>query len=71
MKPKFTLRDLLAIVTIAAMTLGWWLDRSRLESRVDKLERDLSFVTIWMNNDGVYLVHDKDGEPDFALKTTQ
>jgi hypothetical protein len=28
--PKLTLRDLFAIVTIVALALGWWLDRSRL-----------------------------------------
>ena len=28
---KLTLRDLFAVVTIVALALGWWLDRSRLE----------------------------------------
>ena len=28
--PKLTLRDLFAVVTIVALALGWWLDRSRL-----------------------------------------
>jgi hypothetical protein len=27
---KLTLRDLFAVVTIVALALGWWLDRSRL-----------------------------------------
>ena len=28
--PKLTLRDLFAVVTIVALALGWWVDRSRL-----------------------------------------
>jgi hypothetical protein len=28
--PKLTHRDLFAVVTIVALALGWWLDRSRL-----------------------------------------
>src|SRR5687767_7176760 len=28
--PKPSLRDLFAVVTIVALALGWWLDRSRL-----------------------------------------
>jgi hypothetical protein len=27
---KLTLRDLFAVVTIVALALGWWVDRSRL-----------------------------------------
>lgn len=30
--PKLTLRDLFAVVTIVALALGWWVDRSRLNS---------------------------------------
>jgi hypothetical protein len=69
MKPKLTLRDLLAIVTIVAMALGWWADRSRLANRVDILARELSFVTNYLNQQGMYLVQDKDGNLDFALGT--
>jgi hypothetical protein len=28
--PKLTLRDLFAVVTIVAILIAWWLDRSRL-----------------------------------------
>jgi hypothetical protein len=28
--PKLTLRDLFAVVTVVALALGWWVDRSRL-----------------------------------------
>jgi hypothetical protein len=28
--PKLSLRDLFAVVTIVALALGWWVDRSRL-----------------------------------------
>jgi hypothetical protein len=33
--PKLTLRDLFAVVTIVALALGWWLDRSRLADARD------------------------------------
>jgi hypothetical protein len=47
--PKLTLRDLFAVVTIVALALGWWLDRSRLarsldfhQARTERLEQELA-----------------------------
>jgi hypothetical protein len=37
--PKLTLRDLFAVVTIVALALGWWLDRSRL-ARIHAVTRE-------------------------------
>jgi hypothetical protein len=36
--PKLTLRDLFAVVTIVALALGWWVDRSRFVERLERLE---------------------------------
>jgi hypothetical protein len=36
--PKLSLRDLFAVVTIVALALGWWLDRSRLAAENRMLE---------------------------------
>jgi hypothetical protein len=30
---RFTIRDLLLIIALVAVSLGWWLDRSRLAAR--------------------------------------
>jgi hypothetical protein len=38
--PKLTLRDLFAAVTIVALVLGWWLDRSRLARKSEKATRE-------------------------------
>jgi hypothetical protein len=37
--PKFTLRDLFALVTIVALALGWGVDHWRLYGRIYTLER--------------------------------
>jgi hypothetical protein len=38
--PKLTLRDLFAVVTIVALWLGWWLDRSRLAEQRNTARRE-------------------------------
>ncbi|MBW3599113.1 MAG: hypothetical protein KY475_17815 [Planctomycetes bacterium] len=43
--PKLTLRDLFAVVTIVALALGWWLDRSRLAGENESL-RDMIVIEI-------------------------
>jgi hypothetical protein len=42
--PKLTLRDLFAVVTIVALALGWWLDRSRLAKERDGWRTQSEFV---------------------------
>jgi hypothetical protein len=48
---KFSVRDLLLATVIVALTVGWWVDRSRLEERrrsvegrriLDRLTSDMS-----------------------------
>jgi hypothetical protein len=39
--PKLTLRDVFAVMTIVALALGWWLDRSRLEREKRELFGEL------------------------------
>jgi hypothetical protein len=48
--PKLTLRDLFAVVTIVALALGWWVDRSRLaesaaslQERADRAEANATY----------------------------
>src|SRR5689334_14536321 len=36
---KFTIRDLLLVTAILALAAGWWVDRSALKPRVEKLEQ--------------------------------
>jgi len=35
---KFTIRDLLLVTVIAALVVGWWVDRSRLANQIRKLK---------------------------------
>jgi hypothetical protein len=44
--PKLTLRDLFAVVTMVALALGWWVDRSRLVKRLERLEAASHPMTI-------------------------
>ena len=44
--PKLALRDLFAIVTIFALGLGWWLDRSRLKSENTFLREQQKFAEL-------------------------
>jgi hypothetical protein len=38
--PKFNLRDLIWLVVVVAMGVGWWIDRTRQQQRIDALEAD-------------------------------
>jgi hypothetical protein len=49
--PKLSLRDLFAVVTIVALLLGWWVDRSRLvdslmsrDARIEALQTDMDVM---------------------------
>jgi hypothetical protein len=44
--PKPTLRGLFAVGAIVALALGWWVDRSRLVKRLERLEAASSPRTI-------------------------
>ena len=37
--PKLTLRDLFAVVTIAAILVAWWLDHARFSKEIESLRR--------------------------------
>jgi hypothetical protein len=37
--PKLTLRDLFAAVTIVAILVAWWADRTRLRRTIDEIYR--------------------------------
>jgi hypothetical protein len=41
---KFSLRDLFWLVLVAAMGIGWWVERSQLKQR---LERDTRHINVW------------------------
>jgi hypothetical protein len=38
---KLTLRDLFAVVTIVAVLVAWWVDRSRLADEVKRLAEEV------------------------------
>ena len=42
--PRLTLRDLFWLVLVAAMGLGWWVERAQLKQR---LERDTRHINVW------------------------
>jgi hypothetical protein len=44
---KFSIRDLFLVTVIAALVLGWWVDRQVREARVKQLEKALSEVTLY------------------------
>jgi hypothetical protein len=43
-RPRVTLRDLFWLVLVAAMGLGWWVERAQLKQR---LERDTRHINVW------------------------
>ena len=44
---KFSIRDLLLVTVIAALAVGWWVDRRAREARVKQLEKALSEGTLY------------------------
>ena len=36
---RFTIRELLWLTAVAALGVSWWIDRSRLVERIERLER--------------------------------
>ncbi|HUE74980.1 MAG TPA: hypothetical protein VMP01_29200 [Pirellulaceae bacterium] len=38
---RFTIRDLLWLTVVAALGVGWWVDRSRLAQRIEELTPSL------------------------------
>ena len=58
--PKLTLRDLFAVVTIVALALGWWLDRSRLAEEAKHLRSSVIFLADEMFSQHKYLVEIND-----------
>jgi hypothetical protein len=41
--PKFTLRDLFAIVTILALALAWWVERRSRLAALQSLQREIIY----------------------------
>ena len=37
MKPRFSIRDLLWLVVVIALVIGWWLDHRAMQARIDAL----------------------------------
>jgi len=42
---KLTLRDLFWLVLVAALACAWWLDRARLASQIEDLERTIYLIS--------------------------
>jgi hypothetical protein len=40
-RARFSIRDLLLMTVLAGLGMAWWIDRSRLASEVEKLEKRL------------------------------
>ncbi|MDP6444138.1 MAG: hypothetical protein QGG36_24165 [Pirellulaceae bacterium] len=58
-RPQFQLRELLFIMVIAALSVGWWVDRRRQQFVIDDLQADIrEFKRLG------YLEPDGDGEGD-------
>jgi hypothetical protein len=57
MKRTFTLRDLFWLVLVCAMAIGWWIDRSRLDS----LFGPQTLPDMWITRDDV--MHFPDPSP--------
>jgi hypothetical protein len=41
MRLRFTTRDLLWLIVVFALALGWWLDRSHVAAQLDRTGRTL------------------------------
>jgi hypothetical protein len=67
---KLTLRDLFAVVTIVALALGWWLDRSRLVMAAadrEAVQRDLRFLAHLLEENQREVVFTPLGGVDYVL----
>jgi hypothetical protein len=40
---RFTIRDLLWLMVVVGMGVGWWVDRGALSDRLARLKADLHF----------------------------
>jgi hypothetical protein len=45
---KFTIRDLLWLTVVAALGVGWWLDRSRLDGKYRRVRDAYRELTQWV-----------------------
>jgi len=43
---RFTIRDVLWLTVVAALAVGWWVDRTQLKQRMDGLIPDPKIITI-------------------------
>lgn len=41
---RFSIRDLMFVTVIVALAVAWWLDRTRLHAKVQRLESKLQFI---------------------------
>jgi hypothetical protein len=60
---KFSIRDVLLATVIAALILGWLIDRTRLASQLQATgSDDLQFVVAGEKHNDFYLVNPRTGE---------
>lgn len=59
-KTRVTIRDMLLIMTIVAISLGWWNDRTRLELGNQYLQKELDLCRLRENAERVRRLSDPD-----------
>jgi hypothetical protein len=63
MKIQFSIRELLLIIVIAALAVGWWLDHARIQEeranlarmKVELLEQQKAALRRYINENGVHI----------------
>lgn len=59
MKPKFSLRDLLWLVAVAALCCGWWVERQKAASEAAELQAKLARIEEFTRVQNLYAIHDQ------------
>ena len=48
---RFTIRDVLLVMVIVGLSVGWWLDRTALTAGKENAQ-EFARITLWMSNYG-------------------
>ena len=47
---RFTIREVLWLMVVVALAVGWWIDRSQLDLRNRRNEEKIAILTNWVKD---------------------